>query len=268
MSRLNWRSGWKQYLKSLVGVRRVADLPTSVVLWSGPSMLTGDPIMVVASRVREPSSNSKTGDMIQIYILPLDTHPAHAWHRGGIESVCPSACAHRSDNDKTCYVAWERLGALWLAARKAIAAGRVGVSDGYFKGAIVRFGAGGDPSAVPLAVWESVASDARGWSGYTANWRDLSEDWALLFMASASTLPDVWRARSKGWRIYASSESPAMDTALSAAGVKVCPSHTVGLQCTACRQCDGTTRGARRPDYFIPLHGIAGGKVRRSFEGS
>ena len=263
MGRLNWRSGWKQYLKGLIGVRRVADLPTSAVLWSGSSELTGDPIMAIASRIRESSSNGKTGDMVQVYILPLEIHPARAWHHGGIAAVCPDACAHRSDNDNTCYVAWARLGAMWTGARKAIAAGEVGVPAGYFKGAIVRFGAGGDPSAAPLELWQSIASEARGWSGYTANWRDLSADWALLFMASVSTLPDLWRARSKGWRIYAASESADMDTALSEAGVKVCPSHTVGLECVICRQCDGTSKGSKRPSYYIPLHGIEGSKVRR-----
>ena len=58
-----------------------------------------------------------------------------------------------------------------------------------------------------------------------------------------------------------------MDAEFIAAGIKVCPSHTVGLQCAACRQCDGTDKGARRPSFYIPLHGIKGSQVRRAADG-
>lgn len=260
---MRWRSNWLKRVKRLYPVQRRTHLPHSVVVWTGASMLTGDPIMVVASRIQRESNNAKTGDMVQVYILPLRMSPRVAWHQGGIESVCPDACEHRSDQNKDCYVNWARLTDTWKAGVRSIEAGRVSVPRGFFQGAIVRFGAGGDPSAVPLEVWTGIASEARGWSGYTANWRSLSADWGRLFMASVSSLPDVWRARSKGWRIYAASESAAMDTALSEAGVKVCPSHSVGLQCVACRQCDGTSKGSKRHDYYIPLHGARGAVRRR-----
>jgi hypothetical protein len=256
---MNWRKVWKQQLKTTLGVGRVADLPTSVLIWRGTSQLNGDDIMVVASRVREASENTKTGDMVQVYILPVAVSPRSAWHHGGIEAVCPDACSHRSDQDADCYVNWSRLRSTWERG----AAMTAGVPAGFFRGAVVRFGAGGDPSAVPFEVWKSIADEARGWSGYTANWRSLSPEWATLFMASVSSLPDVWRARSAGWRIYAASESAAMDDALSAAGIRECLSHSHGVECTACRQCDGTSKGSKRPDYYIPLHGAVGGKRRR-----
>ena len=264
---MNWRKKWSQRLKQIYQVTRVADIPSLQVVWSGPSQLTGAPIMVVAACSGWRSSiNAKTGDMVQVYILPLEMKPRTAWYQGGIEAVCPDACPHRSDQDKDCYVNWSRLTTTWKMGKELVQRGDVGVSRGLFQGAIVRFGAGGDPSAVPLEVWAGIASEARGWSGYTANWQALTPEWSRLFMASVSSLPDVWRARSAGWRIYAASESSAMDTELAVAGVKVCPSHSVGLQCVACRQCDGTSKGSKRPDYFIPLHGQVGAARRRKVE--
>jgi len=46
-----------------------------LILWQGASLINGDPIVAVACRIAQASGNTKTGDMVQTFILP-DPHAA------------------------------------------------------------------------------------------------------------------------------------------------------------------------------------------------
>lgn len=269
----NWRSSWKQHVKALLGLKRVEAISASYVLWHGPSALTGEHIMVLASCTRRPSENDKTGDMVQIAILPVDVAPIAAWHGAAIRSICPEACPHRSDKAGDCYVNWAKLRRMWEIGRTKLDS--TPPPAGFWKGAIVRLGMAGDPAAVPFHVWETIASEAKGWTGYTADWRRLSDEaminrdsqWSRLFMASCSSVSDILRARSRGWRVYASSLSSSIDSVFEDAGLVECLATSHGVSCAACRGCDGTAKGSKRKGYYIPLHGAVGGKRRRLAEG-
>ena len=76
------------------------------VLYRGPSVLDGSPIVVVLSCVRRPSRNGKTGDALQLWILRADMSPPEAHRRGLDQGVCGD-CVHRSlasGGGGTCYV--------------------------------------------------------------------------------------------------------------------------------------------------------------------
>ena len=55
------------------------------IVWEGDSLLTGDPIVVVATW---DSKNPKTGDMVQMYILLADVEPHIAVKSGADAAVC------------------------------------------------------------------------------------------------------------------------------------------------------------------------------------
>jgi len=61
---------------------------TTYVLWEGPSELDGKPIMAVATNVGQSSSNTKTGDMIQVWYMRSDIEPHQALKTGDDVSVC------------------------------------------------------------------------------------------------------------------------------------------------------------------------------------
>lgn len=269
MSVREWRKAWRKEAKRILGIRRITDLPTSIVLWAGPSALDGTPIMAVAMRAGEKSSeNGKTGDMIQVAIMRQDMEPVAAYAAGLDGAVCPGDCGHKSrprGGDGTCYVNKARLRSAWERGVSLVKAGKIGAPAGFFRGSYVRIGNEGDGAAVPLHVWEAIATEANGHTAYTAGWRDLGPGWSRLFMASVSSPADALRARSRGWRFFASSMAPSQDAGFSEIS-RLCPSDSHGLSCLACRKCDGTDKGARRPSVWIPGHGITGAAFRRKAE--
>ena len=69
--------------------------PSGVILYQGPSLLDGAPIVVIATGL-ENSSNNKTGNMIQTHILCADMLPVAAIQEGKDSSICGD-CVHRGD---------------------------------------------------------------------------------------------------------------------------------------------------------------------------
>ena len=53
--------------------------PNGYILWRGPSLLDGSPIVVIAIK---KSGNRKTGRMLQTYILRADQTPVEAIRSG------------------------------------------------------------------------------------------------------------------------------------------------------------------------------------------
>ena len=69
------------------------------VLHEGPSPFDGQPIVSIATL---HSSNRKTGDMVQTWILPRDLHPLDAVKTGQDSCICGN-CPHRGSGTKrTC----------------------------------------------------------------------------------------------------------------------------------------------------------------------
>ena len=146
-----------------------------IVLYRGPSLIDGGPIVAIASL---RSTNSKTGDCPQIWIVREDSPPVRAARSGADRSVCGDCPLRGTIVDgrnvgRACYVVLHQApSSVWLAYRRGAyrEAGLAQVSRA-FAGAFVRLGAYGDPAAVPLKVWRAVLADARGWTAYTHQWR-------------------------------------------------------------------------------------------------
>ena len=59
--------------------------PTGYVIYRGPSLLDGAPIVAIATM---QTSNRKTGNMVQTWILREDVSPVEASKAGADASVC------------------------------------------------------------------------------------------------------------------------------------------------------------------------------------
>lgn len=69
-------------------------IPNGVVIYRGPSMLDGAPIICVALGLAAASTNAKTGALVQTLIIREDLSPTDAIQQGLDASVC-GTCIHR-----------------------------------------------------------------------------------------------------------------------------------------------------------------------------
>lgn len=232
--------------------------PNGAVLWRGPSLLDGAPIVVIATGLNQASSNRKTGGMVQTYILREDIEPTAAVKTGADVSICGD-CPHRGDGTgkgRTCYVNVGQgpLG-VWRAYKRGVYLNAHGdrgaiVECGVLK--LVRLGTYGDPAAVPAHIWEALTHGAVGHTGYTHQWRR-APALRTLCMASADSESDAREAQAAGWRTFRVAmpcdnprlESEAVCPASAEAGKK--------LTCAQCMACAGAN--GRRGSIVIQAHG-------------
>jgi hypothetical protein len=233
-----------------------------MIVWQGISVLDGvTPLVVLATGVdsKRASANAKTGGMVQLFILRADVDPMTALRDGLDEAIC-GVCPHRgkaSGGSGACYVqVYHGPLSTWRSWERGNAAP---FSLDAFKGRLVRFGAYGDPAAVPYELWEAIADVASGTTGYTHQWRTADARFARLAMASADSAEEGRQARAMGYRNFLV-RAPGTP---KPSGAVVCPASAEAgkrVQCADCLQCAGTSNG-RRADITIEAHGAS----RRAF---
>jgi hypothetical protein len=233
------------------------------ILYRGPSNFNNEPIVVIATGLTKGSSNSKTGSMVQIYILSdEDEKPSDALYGSGKSASCCGDCKH--DAWGTCYV---NIGQGGNSVYGAYKRGTYPVYNpaehgDVFKGKIVRFGTYGDPAMVPMKVWTPILKSVKGHTAYTHQW---GKAWAAAYksfcMASVDTQAEYDKAKSMGWRTFrVRPQSQADDTTKKRE--TVCPaSEEQGYRknCIDCLLCDGVGKSV---DVVIAVHGT-GYKSRR-----
>lgn len=241
------------------------------VVYHGPSLIDGEEIVVIATGLNRGSRNTKTGEMIQTWILLADIAPHRAAKNGADYSICGD-CALRFNpetNTRLCYV---RVHDAPLSIWRAWNRGSYPVIAGdqladLAAGHLIRLGAYGDPAAVPAKIWQQLVANASGWTGYTHQWASLdpvvsrnAEQIREFCMASVEDLDSARQAWQAGWRTFRTvadadhrirqqeSACPA-DRALGAK-----------LTCTECRGCSGI-QGVGRASRVITWHGASAAKL-------
>ena len=222
------------------------------VIFRGPSQLDGAPIIVVAVWA---STNRKTGDMLQTYILREDIDPLTANKLGEDYSICGN-CALRGTptldpdkkqaEDRPCYVV---LGqgptVVWNGLQRGIYPDYTNRQQrrALGRGRMVRIGTYGDGAAAPRFVWDDLLFEAEGHNAYSHNGGD-----PRIYMQSADTLPQAQAAWSSGFRTF----RVVHDTSHLQPNEILCPSSR-GVQCVDCRLCGGTQVKAK--SIAIVVHG-------------
>ena len=232
---------------------KVKPKPKGFILYEGPSILDGKPIVVIATL---STSNRKTGPMIQTWIIRSDIDPVSASKKGEDSSICGN-CPHRHNSGGACYV---NIGQAPLAIYKAYKRGLYPqidyVADNiHFLGRMVRLGAYGDPSAMPYEVAEKVTSMGRGHTGYVHQIRHKNFDkrFLNLCMVSEDTPKQALKYQSMGAKTF----SVAMDGDMMFDSEIECLSESEGLQCDACGLCNG-----QKQSIAITVHGSRASKFK------
>ena len=232
--------------------------PTGFVIYKGPSLSDGAPIVVVATI---KSKNGKTGNMVQTWIIRSDMSPLSAL-AGADVSICGD-CVLRPANGGGCYV---NVGKAPSRVFAAFQRGRyIDISDSPAAITAIgrnrenRFGAYGDPMAVPVGVWNALDAESAGRTGYTHQWHNLSIAPAQragimrLCMASVNDPAEQAAAKALGSRTFRVrlADEPLLPREFA------CPASPEGgdsQTCQTCLACNGAER-PKAADAAIVVHG-------------
>ena len=247
---------------------RKADKPNGYVIYRGPSMIDGKPIVVVATGFRNKSKNSKTGTMIQTWILCDDQTPVQAIHNGNDESVCGD-CKRRGtlvdgsdkgfatkNKGRSCYVT------IYQGPQNVYKSSKRGIypvipanylSNGLFYNRDIRIGTYGDPAAVPVYIWKRILVKARSNTGYTHQWKKAPLEFRDFLMASVDNVDEVFEARALGYRTFRiiDDNEAFLKNEIGCPASKEMGSKTT---CSACKGCGGTGSKAK-VGFAIMDHG-------------
>jgi hypothetical protein len=225
-----------------------AGLPRSrgYIMWQGASVLDGSPIALIATMA---TSNAKTGDMVQTWIIRTDINPVEATKTGQDSAVC-GACPHRHYNKGACYV---NVGQAPNAVYKGFHRGIYPTFDmtkhgHHFESRKIRLGAYGDPAAVPFDAVAAVALLGTGHTGYThqASHANFDARFLKLCMVSADSPKQALKYQALGAKTF---RVAMVGDALHDSEVE-CLADSKGIQCIDCGLCDGV-----KQSVAITVHG-------------
>jgi len=224
------------------------------MIYRGPSMLDGSPIVAIVTGLRDVSENGKTGAMLQTFIIRSDVAPNVAIKSGADAAVCGD-CKHRPALGGACYVNPRTAASVYRCLTVGSGYAHVADADAIAAlgdGRAVRLGTYGDPAAVSVAVWQALVSRAALHTGYTHQWAHAHALRGLV-MASADTPEEMAQARANGWRTF------RVRLAHEALGPResVCPASAEAgkkLNCATCGACNGADTG-RKGSIAIVVHG-------------
>lgn len=215
------------------------------VLFEGKSNLNGGNIVGI---ITLNSNNIKTGAMYQLWIMNADISPIEALHSKKDDSVCGD-CKLRQSMGGACYV---NLGQAPLSIWKAYKRGSYSKleTSGYdiLSNSYIRFGAYGDPSALPIDILVSLKAVSINNTSYTHQWKKFNE-LKSFSMASVDSEAEAIEAVKLGFRYF---RTVGLNDELLKNEI-ICPNITSGINCIDCGLCNGNKIKAK--NIVIPVHG-------------
>jgi len=222
--------------------------PTGFVIDRGLSPIDGQPYVAILTL---ESTNRKTGNMAQVYILCENVNPVEAVQTGKDATICGD-CPHRKQQDGTrsCYVnVGQGPNSVWKAYKRGAYAelNYLALSQ-VLRHKRIRWGAYGDPSVIDPGTVIKLNRFAQGHTGYTHQWRkEFASIFTGIFQASCDGFNDYLEATSRGWKTFT-----VVNKNASVAYAKQCPATVANssAQCKTCKLCDGA-----KIDVFVHAHG-------------
>ena len=229
----------------------------SGIIYRGPSLIDGQPIVAIAIA---KSRNTKTGDMVQTYILcdnGLD--PMLNNKLGHDYSICGD-CQFRGKvvaadapgkhaKGRKCYVKlFQGVLITWKHLQKGgypVITSHDNIAE-IGAGRMVRIGTYGDGAAVPSRIWDSLRSRAIGHTAYSHqdNLTGVDVD-PNVFMISADTEAEAikaWQNGKRTFRVVQNVDQIVRDYEV------LCPaSKEAGRRatCDTCKLCAGASKKAK-----------------------
>jgi len=223
-----------------------------VIVYQGPSLINGAPIVAIITGLTRKSKNPKTGrDTVHMWILADNIAPTEAWRCDADKCVCGDCPLRKTENGKrVCYVQLHQAPlAVWRAYKNGAYPTLAEYPEALEKVAqakLLRLGAYGDPAAVPFDAVKPLLDVAQKWTGYTHQWRQpFAAPWKNYLQASCETPIDAAKAMNEGWKYYRVLTPDAEPLMLE----HECLSSK-GKSCEDCGLCNG-----RYANMYIRVHG-------------
>jgi len=231
------------------------------ILYRGKSFIGNGNVVAIATL---KSKNGKTGNMVQVWILPDNgLSPLEAVQANQNADAC-GTCALQGVNiegrtvGRVCYVNLGQAPAgVWKAYQKGLYPMYDRKVHGQFlKGRFIRIGSYGDPAALPVRLVRYLSKVGKGFTGYSHQLFWIKErrasTLASMLMASCHTPAMHKEAQRRGWRSFVTiseKQSPP-------ANAVQCPNYTHGVTCLQCQLCQGTSKKAK--DVYVIAHAKVG----------
>lgn len=216
----------------------------------------GQPVVSIATL---KTSNRKTGNLIQVWILKENDNPLHALQTGADVSICGD-CKHRNGS---CYVQVGQAPAqVWKSYKRGIYKDFSQLTEkdkSALVGRKVRFGAYGDPVLIRVKQIKALLDLTKStFTGYTHAWDNpLFQDYKAFFVASVDSKAEYSQAKGKLWKTFrVRSEYEPLEKHEFA-----CPaSAEAGAKktCFDCMACSAFKKGKGSP--AIVVHGSSASK--------
>lgn len=253
------------------------------IIYRGPSLIDGSPIVVILTGLTGGSSNAKTGSMAQSWILADNGQsPIEASRTGNDYSVCGN-CPHRGTVDNAKLTGWSVGRSCYVSLHQAPTA----VYNAYKRrayplvdreglralgaGRAIRVGSYGDPAAVPAIVWRELLAEASGHTAYThqSGVKNAEVDYGL-FMVSADSKRQAQGLHLNGkrtFRVIPVHEWQDKGRSSLLKSEVLCPASTEAnrpdVTCVSCGLCNGSSmvkgngekRTVQRKSIAIVAHG-------------
>ena len=226
------------------------------IIYSGPSLIDGKPIVAIA--IPKRSRNTKTGSMVQTYIIRADMSPMDASKSGSDYSICGN-CKFRgiATNDprkkiaerRECYVNLSQgPTVVWKSYVRGIYPEVVGHNAiaSLGRGRMVRLGTYGDPAAVPAYIWESLISEAAGHTAYTHQsgvaTAQARPDFMMISADTEAEARAAWAQGKRTFRVIKSVSDIVQGSEISCPASKEAGFRTT---CNSCGLCGGASVKAK-----------------------
>jgi len=232
------------------------------ILYEGDSLLTGEPIVVIATMGgNNPKTDNDFKSMVQTWIMLRDTPPHEAVKSGDDAGVCGN-CIQRPSVGGACYVkTFQAPLSIWRAYKRGNYNNVINLEN--LRGAELRLGSYGDPSAVPFDIWRNLIDKVqpRLMTGYTHQMSHKAFDkrMAEVCMISADTPKVALKAHAQGFRTF----RMTTDTEQLLPNEIICPNDTDGVKCIDCGLCDGA---GDKPNIAILAHGALAKRYNEKYE--
>lgn len=225
-----------------------------MVVYQGISHFTRHAFNVICTGLEGKSKNPKTGKMAQLYILPDSEFNTNREEKETVCGDCPLLTT------RACYVNTSQAPAVIYNKMKR--GGYKSFDLSSLKGVKIRFGAYGEPSLIPIHLFEKIVSVIAGWTGYTHQWANKwAKPYQKYLMASVESLEGKKAANAIGWRtfrIVSDINQIQSDEIMCPASVEY-KAKTNGkiVTCASCLLCSGTSARSKKNVAIVGHGGLA-----------